>query len=45
MQIGREYILQINTVTVGHMTFFIQSKGGAFYVQGNSMDVFLTSKV
>ena len=44
MQIGCDYILQINTV--GHMTiFFTQSKGGALYVQGNSKNMFLTSKV
>ena len=28
MQIGCDYVLQINTV--GHMTFFTQSKGGPF---------------
>ena len=43
MQIGCDYILQINTV--GHLTVFTQSKGGTLYVQGNSMNMFLTSKV
>ena len=38
MHIRCEYILQINTV--GHVTIFLtQSKGGAFYVQGNSMNM------
>ena len=43
MQMGCEYILQINTE--GRMTIFTQSKGGALHVQGNSMNMFLTSKV
>ena len=43
MLIGCDYILQINTV--GHVTIFTQSKGGGLYVQGNSMNMFLTSKV
>ena len=43
MQIGCEYILQTNTV--GHMTIFYPNKGEALYVQGNSMNMFLTSKV
>ena len=42
MQLDCDYILQINTV--GHMTIFYP-KGEALYVQGNSMNMFLTSKV
>ena len=42
MQIGCDYILQINTV--GHMTMFYP-KGGALYAQGKSMNMFLTSNV
>ena len=43
MQIGCDYILPINTV--GQMTIFTQSKEGALYVQGNSINMFLTSIV
>ena len=43
LQIGCDYILQINTV--GHMTHDSQSKGGALYLQGNSINKFLTLKV